>query len=121
METLEKWLLQRALEHDKPSFLLRLAIEKLYAEKILRPGLSVLERLVLKAREEAVNETYRLLLPGLDVETKTALDKLGGIEKGRKQSNLVWLRQPAVSFSADAILQNIKKINQRRNFDKCQC
>jgi hypothetical protein len=110
LETLEKWLLQRALEHDKPSFLLRLAIEKLYAEKILRPGLSVLERLVLKAREEAVNETYRLLLPGLDAQTKTALDKLGEIEKGRKQSNLVWLRQPAVSFSADAILQNIEKI-----------
>jgi TnpA family transposase len=71
LETLEKWLMQRALEHDKPSFLLRLAIEKLFAEKIFRPGLSVLERLVLKSREEAVNETYRLLLPTLDGETKT--------------------------------------------------
>jgi TnpA family transposase len=110
LESLEKWLLQRALEHDKPSFLLNSAIEKLYAEKIFRPGLSVLERLVLKAREEAAGETYRLLLPILDSETKTNLDKLGEIEKGRKQSNLVWLRQPAVSFSADAILQNIEKI-----------
>lgn len=110
LETLEKWLMQRALEHDKPSFLLRLAIEKLYAEKIFRPGLSVLERLVLKSREEAAGETYRLLLPILDGETKTNLDNLGEIEKGRKQSNPVWLRQPAVSFSADAILQNIEKI-----------
>ncbi len=43
LKELEKWLAQRALEHDKPSFLLSLAIEKLYLDKILRPGLSVLE------------------------------------------------------------------------------
>jgi TnpA family transposase len=110
LEELEKWLVQRALEHDKPSFLLSLVIEKLYLDKILRPGLSVLERLVLKAREEAVEETYRLLLPILNDETRSKLDKLGEIEKGKKQSTLVWLRQPAVSFSADAILQNIRKI-----------
>ncbi len=101
---------KRALEHDQPSFLLSLTIEKLFVEKIFRPGLSVLERLVLKAREEAVNETYRLLLPILDDETKANLNKLGENEKGKKQSNLVWLRQSAVSFSADTILQNTKKI-----------
>lgn len=110
LEVLEKWLIKRALEHDQPSFLLSLVIEKLLVEKILRPGLSVLERLVLKAREEAVNETYRLLVPILDDETKAELDKLVEIEEGKKRSNLLWLRQPAVSFAADAILQNIKKI-----------
>ncbi len=110
LENLEKWLVQRALEHDKPNFLLSITIEKLFLDKILRPGLSVLERLVLKAREEAVGETYRLLLPILNDETKLNLDKLGEIEKGKKQSTLVWLRQPAVSFSAGAILQNIEKI-----------
>lgn len=117
IELLGKWLLQRALEHDKPSFLLSLAIEKLYLDKILRPGLSVLERLVLKAREEAVNETYRLLLPTLSDETKANLDKLGETEKGKKQSNLVWLRQSAVSFSADAILENTKKIKFLREME----
>ena len=117
LENLEKWLGRRALEHDKPSFLLSLAIERLFLEKFLRPGLSVLERLVLKAREEAINETYRLLLPILDNQTKANLDKLGEIEKGKKQSNLVWLRQPAVSFSADAILQNIEKIKFLRELE----
>lgn len=117
LENLEKWLGRRALEHDKPSFLLSLAIERLFLKKILRPGLSVLERLVLKAREEAINETYRLLLPILDDQTKANLDKLGEIEKGKKQSNLVWLRQPAVSFSADAILQNIEKIKFLRELE----
>lgn len=110
LKSLEKWLTKRALEHDRPSFLLGLAIEKLFLEKIFRPGLSVLERLVLKSREAAVNETYRLLLPILDDETKVNLDKLIEIEEGKKRSNLVWLKQPAVSFAADTILQNIKKI-----------
>lgn len=110
LENLEKWLGRRALEHDRPSFLLRLAIERLLLETIFRPGLSILERLVLKAREEAASETYRLLLPILDDQTKADLSKLGEIEKGKKQSNLAWLRQPAVSFSAEAILQNIEKI-----------
>lgn len=110
LESLEKWLIKRALEHDRPSFLLGLAIEKLFVEKIYRPGLTVLERLVLKAREEAVNETYGLLLPILDDETKAGLDRLIEIEEGKRRSNLVWLRQPAVSFAADAILQNVKKI-----------
>ena len=51
-----------------------------------------------------------LLLPILDDETKAGLDKLVEIEEGKGRSNLVWLRQPAVSFAADTILQNIKKI-----------
>jgi TnpA family transposase len=110
LKELENWLLQRAMEHGKPGFLLSSAIEKLFSEKIIRPGLSVLERIVLRAREGAVNETYRLLLPILNEKTRTKLDKLGEIEKGRKHSYLVWLRRPAVSFSADAILQNIEKI-----------
>ena len=110
LEILETWLVRRALEHDKPSFLLRSAIEKLFLEKIFRPGLSVLERIVLKVREEAFNETFRLLKPVLDDKTKTELDKLGEIKTGKKYSNLVWLRRPAVSFSSDAILQNIEKI-----------
>ena len=44
---LAQWLTKRALEHDQPRFLLRLVSEKLLVEKICRPGLSVLERLVL--------------------------------------------------------------------------
>lgn len=115
LEELEKWLAQRALAHDKPSFLLSSAIEKLYQDKMLRPGLSVLERLAWRGREEAVSETYRRLLPLLNDETKSHLDKLSEIEKGKKQSALVWLRQPSVSFSAAAILQNIEKIKFLRD------
>lgn len=110
LRQLQSWLVQRALEHDKPSFLLGLTLEKMRREQILRPGLSVLERVILKAREEANIETFRLLSTVLTEDVKTRLDKLSSIEKGKKNSFLVWLRQSATSFSADAVLENLAKI-----------
>jgi hypothetical protein len=43
--------LARALEHDKSGLLFQLACEHLRAEKIVRPGVTRLERLVMAARE----------------------------------------------------------------------
>lgn len=37
LETLEKWLLQRALEHDKPSFLLRLVLKNCMRRRFSDP------------------------------------------------------------------------------------
>ena len=38
LAALAEWLVERALEHDKPTLLFQLAAEKLYREKIVRPG-----------------------------------------------------------------------------------
>ena len=46
VSALQTWLLARALEHDKPTLLLQLACEKLYRERIVRPGVTRLERFV---------------------------------------------------------------------------
>jgi uncharacterized protein DUF4158 len=45
---LADWLLTRALEHDKPSLLFQLACEHLRAKKMIRPGVTRIERLALK-------------------------------------------------------------------------
>src|ERR1044071_4082098 len=58
---LESWLLERALEHDKPTLLLDLACEKLISEKILRPSIGTLERIVIGVRVRAYEETYARL------------------------------------------------------------
>src|SRR2546426_12726909 len=71
---LQTWLVERALEHDKPTLLLQLACEKLYREKIVRPGVTRLERLVATARDQAHAETFRRLTPLLTDERKTFLD-----------------------------------------------
>ena len=57
-QKLAAWLLQRAMEHDRPLLLLQLLIKKLETSKIMRPGLTVLERMVATARNEAWIETY---------------------------------------------------------------
>ena len=59
--SLADWLLARALEHDKPSLLFQLACEHLHAEKIVRPGVTRIERLVMETRERAHRETFRRL------------------------------------------------------------
>jgi Domain of unknown function (DUF4158) len=65
---LHAWLVERALEHDKPTLLLQLACEKLYRDKIVRPGVTRLERLVATARDQAHDETFRRLTPLLTEE-----------------------------------------------------
>jgi len=37
------WLTERALEHDKPLLLLKLCCEKLRLDKVIRPGIAILE------------------------------------------------------------------------------
>ena len=63
---LQTWLVERALEHDKPTLLLQLACEKLRRDQIVRPGLTRLERLVATARQQAQTETFHRLTPLID-------------------------------------------------------
>ena len=45
-DDLLNWLVERALEHDKPVLLVRMASERLHYNRIIRPGLTVVERLI---------------------------------------------------------------------------
>jgi len=76
LRTLKAWLIERALEHDRPTLLFQLACEKLRTDKIVRPGLTCLERLVVTARQEAQHETFRLLTTLLSGECRALLDDL---------------------------------------------
>lgn len=76
LSTLSAWMTQRALEHDQPTLLLQMATDWLYSQKRVRPGVTVLERMVIAAREQAQEETYRRLNVLLTDERKEFLDKL---------------------------------------------
>jgi hypothetical protein len=52
-DALHTWLTERALEHDKPTLLLQMACEHLKQRKLVRPGVTILERLVVTARLQA--------------------------------------------------------------------
>lgn len=107
---LQTWLLARALEHDKPTLLLQLACEKLYRERIVRPGVTRLERFVATARERAHDETFRLLMPLLTDERKTLLEGLLQPDVMAGRTPLSWLRQEANSHAASQIIVTLKKI-----------
>lgn len=93
LRELSGWLVERALEHDQPTLLLRLAAEQLRAQKIVRPGLSRLERMVAEARERAGDETYRAVSPLLGRYLVERLDGLLVPESSRALTDLSWLKQ----------------------------
>lgn len=62
-EQLLTWVTERALEHDKPTLLFQIACEHLKQQQILRPGVTVVERLVVSARTQAHHESLHRLQP----------------------------------------------------------
>jgi uncharacterized protein DUF4158/Tn3 transposase DDE domain-containing protein len=110
LETLEAWLVERALEHDKPSLLLQLTCEHLHRERLVRPGVTRLERLVAMARERAHQETFLRLAPLLTAEHTAWLDQLLMPDASRGRTPLAWLRQPATTNSPSAILTTLDRL-----------
>ena len=88
-----RWLLDRALEHDRPLLLWQLASEKLAAEKVVRPGVTVLERIVVAARRGAERETMKRLAAVLDEPGRSLLDGLLIPDEATDRTLLTWLRQ----------------------------
>ena len=71
---LERFLLDRAMEHDSPALLFSLACEFLMSNKTIRPGLVVLMELVASARSAAVELTYEKVAPVLTGGLRAELD-----------------------------------------------
>ena len=75
-DALQEWLLERALEHDKPTLLLQMTCEHLKQQKLMRPGVTILERLVVSARLQAHYESLSRLQPLLSQPVIDCLDSL---------------------------------------------
>lgn len=73
---LDEFLLARAMEHDSPTLLFRLACEYLVSARLIRPGpVTVVER-VAHARAQAQRETYDRLAHEFTPERCAELDGL---------------------------------------------
>ncbi len=110
LDSLRSWLVERALEHDRPTLLFQMATEKLYTAQIVRPGVTILERLVMSARDQAQQETFHRLEPLLTPQCCTVLDNLLIFQPPPDQTPLNWLRQEATTNSPRAILSAIEKL-----------
>jgi TnpA family transposase len=107
---IDEWLTVRAVEHDRPLLLLQILCERLQTRKITRPGLSILERFVTKARNNAREMTWETVSHLVTDETKIVLDTLLNVDEDLKRTPLNWLRTGATSSSANSILQILEKI-----------
>ena len=105
---LSRGLGERALEHDKPSLLLPLACDRLRRDKIVRPGMTRLERLVLQVRQAAQSLTSRLVPPLLTEGRKEWLDTLLLSDDAWHRRPLTWLRQAATANSPHASLATLE-------------
>ena len=116
LESLQRWLIDRALEHDKPSLLFSLLCEKLQQEKIIRPGVTVLERMVATARSSAHQVSLTRLSGLLTTQRKAMLDSLLETNPSSSKTTLSWLRQPAVTNSPTAVLEVLNKFVQLKSW-----
>jgi Domain of unknown function (DUF4158) len=106
---LARWLLDRALEHDRPLLLWQLACEKLAADKVWRPGVTVLERMIVTVRRRAEHENMRRLAVLLDDPGRSLLDGLVIPDASTGQTRLSWLRRGEVANTPVAILAALER------------
>jgi hypothetical protein len=120
LDTFSRWLLERALEHDKPSLLLQLLCEKLYQEKIVRPGITRLEKLVATARSQPQEETFKRVSPLLTPEHKKFLDDLLASDEITNRTRHAWLIKGATSNTACAMVFCLDKLAflRKQNIDQ---
>jgi hypothetical protein len=104
------WLAERALEHDKEMHLLRTLLDRLRWSSILRPGLSILERLVTSARQRAREVTFEHLSFLLTDEHKAFLDSLLVVTEGERLTPHGRLQQLPTEANAAQINEALAKI-----------
>ena len=113
---IEKWLIERGMEHDNERWLLEKLCQKLHREKILRPAISSLERIVASINERLHEETYKCLTFMWTVDVFQKLDKILEFDEEKKQTLHRWLCQTPNSNSARSINQTLDKIIFLKDF-----
>ena len=79
------------MEHDSPTLLFDLATEFLMSTKTIRPGVSILERMIISARTDATALTSELVGHLLTGQRCYDLDRLLVNDAGLGMTRLAWL------------------------------
>jgi Domain of unknown function (DUF4158) len=109
---LRAWLADRALGHDGPLALLRSAVDRLRRDGLVRPGLTVLERIVAAARSDGEQEIHRRVTPLLTRRLQDGLDELLAVGAGATAAPVKQLAQE--TRSVRRIGESIEKLELLR-------
>jgi hypothetical protein len=113
---IEKWLIGRGMEHDNERWLLEKLCQKIHREKILRPAISSLERIVASINERLHEETYKRLAFMWTDDMFQKLDNILEFDEEKRQTLHRWLCQSPNSNSARSINQTLDKITFLKDF-----
>ena len=100
------------MEHDRPTLLLQLLCERFLSKKLVRPGFSVVERMVATARNNAEDELFLRVETMIDEVLAEGLDDLLQAPEPNHPTPLAWLRQSATSNSPKTILAGLNKLEK---------
>ena len=94
--------------------LLDAVLRHLYCEKIARPGLTVLERLVGSVRSAATDRVAQTINPQLTTEQKEQLDEMVVVPAGETRSHFQCLKETPSKASRPQLLAVLEKIESIR-------
>jgi TnpA family transposase len=114
---LDEFLLARALEHDSPTLLFRLACDHLISAQVIRPGVVTLLEHVATAREAASRETFDRVAHLLTTQRQGELDKLLVVDNAVGSTRLAWLNNGPTEASAAAVKAEVGKLLYLRSLD----
>ncbi len=100
---IKKWLLERGMEHDNERWLLDKLCQKLHYDKILRPAINTLERMVGSIGERLNEETYQRIIFLLTPDLQEKLDEVLEFDKILKMPIHRWLCLQPTSNTAKSI------------------
>lgn len=100
---------------DRPGVLFDHAVGWLSTNKILLPGITVLERFVAEIRSRMESRLWRMLIKNLSASQQEKLNDLLVVEDDEHLSLLDKLRKGPVSISSTALVQALKRVESARN------
>ena len=114
---LDEFLFARAMEHDSPKLLFRLACEYLVSSRVVRPGIVHLLEHVATARARARDETWTRVAHLLTDRRRVELDLLLVSDAYLGRTPLAWLGVGPTSSSPAAVKAELEKLAYLRRLD----
>lgn len=103
-------LSELAQQTDQGIVLAKSLIEMLRQQRIILPGIDVIERVCSEALTRGTRQFYEVLITPLTNRHRSALDELLTVREGSKGSGLIWLRQPPGSPKPRHILTHLERL-----------
>ncbi|MFI2577420.1 Tn3 family transposase [Streptomyces rochei] len=114
---LDEFLFARAMEHDSPRLLFRLACEFLTSSRVVRPGVILVLKRVAAARHRARDETWIRVAHLLSDRRRAELDLLLVPDAYLGRTPLAWLGVGPTSSSPAAVKAELGKLAYLRRLD----